>query len=78
MLGLGQSAANDVTSAEDVEWSSARGNYQDARTFSRAGAPLVAIGVAALAGGVVWAIVARPAETEVSIGPGGVRVRGTF
>jgi len=80
-IGLSASDASRVmNSVYPAHWSDVRGAYGDATSFSIAGGVLTGVGVACAIGGAIWLAVGNrhAHETQVSFGPSGLSLRGTF
>lgn len=80
LFGLMASDFSTVEGASAVPWEGeVRDAYQRAPQLFVAGVVTGAVGLAAIAAGLVWLAVGAPSEdAEVAIGPGGVRWRGGF
>lgn len=78
LLGLSVAASDRVNDARGVDWSTVRGDYDDAVTFSAVGIAMLGVGGAAMLIGIVWGAVDAGSSTEVAIGPGSIHVRGQF
>lgn len=61
-----------------TRWADIEGAYDRVPILSATGWSLAGAGLAAIAGGLIWAAVGNNGGTEVAIGPSGVLVRGTF
>ncbi len=66
------------TVASGTRWTDIQGAHDRVPVFSVTGWTLLGVGVAAVAGGLIWAAVGGSSDTEVAIGPGSVHVRGRF
>lgn len=61
-----------------TRWADIEGAYDRVPILSATGWSLAGAGLAAIAGGLIWAAVGSDGSTEVAIGPSSVLVRGTF
>lgn len=81
LFGLGQRDQNMVESAEPgSSYSSVEEMAERAPKRTKAGIALMAVGGAGVLGGVIWQLTGGHEEAvpEVSIGPGGILVKGKF
>ena len=80
LLGVGSARAGEVQNAPPgTPWQDVRDAYADADSLSIAGAVLLGVGGAAAVVGVVIALAGEGSDsTEVTLGPGGLQVRGRF
>ncbi len=77
---LGVAARDRVEDAvPGTSWSEVQGDFDRAPRLIRSGEALAGIGLAALAGGVLWGLLRRGDDrASVAVGPGGVLLRGAF
>lgn len=61
-----------------TRWADVHDAYDRVPVLSAAGWSIAGAGLAAIAGGLIWAAVGNDGGAEVAIGPGSVLVRGTF
>lgn len=59
-------------------WEDFAERYDRIPVFRSIGAAALGVGAAAMAAGVIWWVAASGSGPEVALGPGGVRVRGSF
>jgi tetratricopeptide (TPR) repeat protein len=81
LFGLGQRDQNKVENAEPgSSYSSVEEMADRAPRRTKAGIALMAVGGAGVLGGLIWQLTGGHQEAipEVSIGPGGILVQGTF
>jgi tetratricopeptide (TPR) repeat protein len=75
-LGLTLADIDRVEEAQGVPWADVRDAADRVPIFSSVGYAAAGLGLAMVIGGVVWAAVGEEGTTEVSLGPGGIVVRG--
>jgi tetratricopeptide (TPR) repeat protein len=80
LLGLAASEDGMVQSAMmGTRWEDVRSHHESAETFAIAGGVAVGVGVAVAVGGAVWIATSGSNESvSVAVGPGGVRLSGSF
>ncbi len=81
VTGVGLLVATQIdidTVAAGDRWVDIQAAYDRVPILSGIGFAALGLGVAALAGGLVWAVVGSGSSTEVAIGPGHASVRGRF
>lgn len=81
LLGLASAAANEVTGAPSgTPWVDVRDAYSNADAFGVTGGILLALGIATMGAGLVWALAEQTsgARAEVAIGPGQLTLRGAL
>ncbi len=77
LFGVALSDIGDVERPRaGTEWSSVEGDYRRTPLLSGAGIALIAVGVAGIGAGIVWAAWPDEERLTVGLGPGGVAVRG--
>ncbi len=79
LLVLGADDASFVARAPaGTEWADLAARYDRAAPLQIAGGITLGVGVAAAAAGLVWRMVGGSERAQLSLGPGGLSLRGTF